>query len=90
MSPILDDLKPAAEFKPPREFTLFLNFVPTSAAPDTDGKRFGEVWLYPGRAGHGPCEWGYRIGDDWCTSCDMRIMDPQPTHFAYPNNTHTP
>lgn len=90
MSSILTELSKTVGAETPRPFTLFLNFQPIENAPDTKGERFGEVWLFPGRPGLGACEWGYRIRGNWCTSCDMRIMDPPPTHFAYPDNTHAP
>jgi hypothetical protein len=92
MSPILRERPKTLGAGTPQPFTLFQNFQPIATFPNTDdGKRSDEVWLYPGRPDHGPCEWGYRVGGGpWCASCDRRIMDPQPTHFAYMDNTRTP
>jgi hypothetical protein len=91
MSPILE-LPKTVGAETPRPFTLFQNFQPIAIFPDTDDRKLSdEVWLFPGRPGHGPCEWRYRVGGGpWCASCDRRIMDPQPTHFAYADNTHLP
>ena len=63
--PILDDLPPtlAGNEEAPRPFALLLNFLPIEEASLIDGKSTCEVWLYPGRPGKGPCEWGYCVAN---------------------------